>query len=119
MIGFGLSTIKKQQKKPELIIAVGGGSVLDIAKSLAAILDKEYKTVEDLRTAITQKNTGKPHCPWIGIPTTAGTGSEVTCWATAWDAPKSSKLSLEDKRNYAYGRSRRSGIYDIQQYSEL
>ena len=93
---------QKKEDKPELIIAVGGGSVLDIAKSLAAIWDNEYETIEELRAAITQKNTGKPHCPWIGIPTTAGTGSEVTCWATVWDGEKGSKLSLEDKRNYAY-----------------
>ena len=92
----------KRQNKPELIIAVGGGSVLDIAKSLAAVLDKEYATVEELREAIMQKNTGRPYCPWVGIPTTAGTGSEVTCWATIWDNEKGSKLSLEDKRNYAY-----------------
>ncbi|MCI7790603.1 MAG: phosphonoacetaldehyde reductase [Lachnospiraceae bacterium] len=92
----------KRQNKPELIIAVGGGSVLDIAKSLAAVLDKEYATVEELREAIMQKNTGRPYCPWVGIPTTAGTGSEVTCWATIWDGEKGSKLSLEDKRNYAY-----------------
>lgn len=92
----------KKQEKLELVIAVGGGSVLDIAKSFAAILDKEYASIEELRQAIIEKNTGKPACPWIGIPTTAGTGSEVTCWATVWDAEKGSKLSLEDKRNYAY-----------------
>lgn len=92
----------KKQEKLELVIAVGGGSVLDIAKSFAAILDNEYASIEELRQAIIEKNTGKPACPWIGIPTTAGTGSEVTCWATVWDAEKGSKLSLEDKRNYAY-----------------
>lgn len=92
----------KKQDKPELIIAVGGGSVLDIAKSLAAILENEYTTVEELRGDIIQKTTGRPYCPWIGIPTTAGTGSEVTCWATIWDSEKDSKLSLEDRTNYAY-----------------
>lgn len=92
----------KKQEKPDIVIAVGGGSVLDIAKSFAAILDNEYVSVEELRQAIIQKRTGKPACPWIGIPTTAGTGSEVTCWATVWDGEKGSKLSLEDKRNYAY-----------------
>lgn len=93
---------QEKEEKPQLIIAVGGGSVLDIAKSMAVILDKEYTSVEELRQAIGQKETGKPYCPWIGIPTTAGTGSEVTCWATVWDSEKGSKLSLEDKRNYAY-----------------
>lgn len=90
--------LNNKQDKPELIIAVGGGSVLDIAKSLAAILDNEYETNEELRDAIIKKKTGRPHCPWVGIPTTAGTGSEVTCWATIWDSEKGSKLSLEDKK---------------------
>lgn len=94
--------LNKKNEKPDVIIAVGGGSVLDIAKSLAAILNNEYGDVEALRQAITNKSTGVPACPWIGIPTTAGTGSEVTCWATIWDSAKGSKLSLEDKRNYAY-----------------
>lgn len=89
-------------ERPDVILAVGGGSVLDMAKSLAAILDKEYTSVEQLRKAIAEKNTGKPECPWIGIPTTAGTGSEVTCWATVWDSEKNAKLSLENKDNYAY-----------------
>lgn len=92
----------RKYKKTDVIIAIGGGSVLDIAKSLAAILDKEYVSVEELRGAIVAKKTGMPACPWIGIPTTAGTGSEVTCWATVWDSERGSKLSLEEKNNYAY-----------------
>lgn len=94
---------KEQCKgKPELIIAVGGGSVLDVAKSLAAILDNDYSNIDELRQAIIRKDTGKPYCPWIGMPTTSGTGSEVTCWATIWDGEKGSKLSLENNENYAY-----------------
>lgn len=89
-------------ERPDVIIAVGGGSVLDMAKSLAAILNDAYTSVEELREAIANKKTGIPECPWIGIPTTAGTGSEVTCWATVWDSEKGAKLSLESKQNYAY-----------------
>lgn len=92
----------RKGKVTDVIVAIGGGSVLDIAKSLAAVLDKEYADVEALRRAIIEKTTGKPACQWIGIPTTAGTGSEVTCWATIWDSEKGSKLSLEEKNNYAY-----------------
>lgn len=93
---------KYKSEIPDVILAVGGGSVLDMAKSLAAILDKSYDSVEQLRQAIKDKSTGTPACPWIGVPTTAGTGSEVTCWATVWDSEKDAKLSLESKENYAY-----------------
>lgn len=94
--------LQKKNNRPDVIVAIGGGSVMDMAKSLAAVLDKNYTDIEQLRTTIAKKATGKPSCPWIGIPTTAGTGSEVTCWATVWDGEKGSKLSLEEKSNYAY-----------------
>lgn len=94
--------IEKREEKPDMIIAIGGGSVLDIAKSFAAILNNNYGNVQQLREAIASKSTGKPYCPWIGIPTTAGTGSEVTCWATIWDEEKGAKLSLDSADNYAY-----------------
>lgn len=99
-----LHAVYQQHKteQPDLIIAIGGGSVLDMAKSLAAILNEEYSSVEQLREAIASKDTGTPECPWIGVPTTAGTGSEVTCWATVWDSEKNAKLSLEHHGNYAY-----------------
>lgn len=43
-----------------------------------------------------------PQAKWIGVPTTAGTGSEVTCWATIWDPSKDAKRSLESHQNYAF-----------------
>ena len=43
-----------------------------------------------------------PQAKWIGVPTTAGTGSEVTCWATIWDPSKDAKRSLESQQNYAF-----------------
>ena len=51
---------------------------------------------------IRTKTYGSPACPWIGIPTTAGTGSEVTCWATIWDSPNKAKYSVDTPQNYAY-----------------
>ena len=39
--------------------------------------------------------------PWIGVPTTSGTGSEVTCWATIWDRARGVKLSIDSKNLYA------------------
>ncbi|MBQ8960948.1 MAG: iron-containing alcohol dehydrogenase [Ruminococcus sp.] len=58
----------------DIIIAVGGGSVMDLAKAASV-------RVEDIRE---YHGTGKPvpledRLPLIAVPTTAGTGSEVTC----------------------------------------
>ena len=84
------------------VIAVGGGSVLDVGKSLCCLYGKELASAEDLRTLIAEKRYEKSACRWIGIPTTAGTGSEVTCWATIWDSANSVKYSIETQENYAY-----------------
>ena len=93
-------TYRKQ--KPELVIGIGGGSVLDLAKSLCMVLGEDDLTLETMREKIAAKSFHQPYCPWIGIPTTFGTGSEVTCWATIWDRELDCKRSLEAKSNYAY-----------------
>lgn len=86
----------------DLIIAIGGGSVLDVGKSLCCLYDSEITDIAMLRQKIREKDLKKGKCIWIGVPTTAGTGSEVTCWATIWDSKENSKLSLEHQKNYAY-----------------
>ena len=85
-----------------LVIAIGGGSVLDVGKSLCCLYGKEIASEEDLRKMIRNKTYGSPACPWIGVPTTAGTGSEVTCWATIWDSHNNAKYSVDTPENYAY-----------------
>ena len=85
-----------------LVIAIGGGSVLDVGKSLCCLYVKSIASEEDLRQMIKDKAYGVPSCHWIGIPTTAGTGSEVTCWATIWDSPNNAKYSVDTPENYAY-----------------
>ena len=85
-----------------LVIAVGGGSVLDVGKSLCCLYGKSPASLEDLRTMIAAKAYGAPACRWIGVPTTAGTGSEVTCWATIWDSINDVKYSVDTAENYAF-----------------
>lgn len=87
----------------EIIVAIGGGSVMDAAKVLSALQNKSYHTVAEVRDAITSERYREEpsFTPWIGIPTTSGTGSEVTCWATVWDEEYDSKYSVTDERLYA------------------
>ena len=84
------------------VVGIGGGSVLDVAKSLCCLHELDISNIDDLRTAIIDKRFTENKMPWIGIPTTAGTGSEVTCWATIWDPEIEVKRSVESKENYAY-----------------
>ncbi len=87
---------------PEVVVAVGGGSILDVGKSLCCLYGREIPDVDALRDLIVQKAYGRPAARWIGIPTTAGTGSETTCWATIWDPERDAKRSVECQENYAW-----------------
>lgn len=78
--------------RPEVIVALGGGSVIDTAKAVAAS-DGDFARVQ----AFLERGEGPASLgatPIIALPTTAGTGSEVTAWATLWDTQAGKKHSL-------------------------
>ena len=82
----------------DAIIAIGGGSVIDLAKAVSAFYEKGKNTsytVEEITEAIRSKSYQKKasFVDIIAVPSTAGTGSEVTQWATVWDCGKTSKFS--------------------------
>ncbi|WP_369662572.1 iron-containing alcohol dehydrogenase PsrA [Variovorax sp. V15] len=78
----------------DAIVAVGGGSAIDTAKALmvGTAGGKFHELVGLLATG--QPFTPTSVKPLIAVPTTAGTGSEVTPWATIWDAGNQKKYSL-------------------------
>ncbi|HEY4373205.1 MAG TPA: iron-containing alcohol dehydrogenase PsrA [Burkholderiales bacterium] len=78
----------------DLIVAIGGGSTIDTAKALmAGTASSQFEVLLSL-LAEGRAFTPARVKPLIAIPTTAGTGSEVTPWATIWDAAKQKKYSL-------------------------
>ena len=78
----------------ELILAIGGGSVLDASKYFSVYNQKkESKFVTNLIKGNIEKKDYKT-IPIISVPTTAGTGSEITPWATIWDMEEKKKYSL-------------------------
>ena len=77
---------------PEVFVALGGGSVIDSTKVFAAAggrFDRVLRYLRDKSGAAALSAT-----PILAVPTTAGTGSEVTCWATVWDEENGRKYSL-------------------------
>jgi alcohol dehydrogenase len=76
----------------DVIVAIGGGSVIDTAKVLAAGATG-FDAIMDF-VATGRGGIDIRPLPLIAAPTTAGTGSEVTCWATIWDREASAKHSL-------------------------
>jgi phosphonate metabolism-associated iron-containing alcohol dehydrogenase len=82
------------KNKFELILAIGGGSVLDASKYFSVYNDqKEASFVTNIIKGQVEKKDYKT-IPIISIPTTAGTGSEITPWATIWDMEEKKKYSL-------------------------
>jgi len=63
---------------PNLVIGIGGGSALDTSKATAALLTNPGDVTDYLEVAGLNKPLIHPSLPLIAIPTTSGTGSEVT-----------------------------------------
>jgi alcohol dehydrogenase len=78
--------------KADLIVAVGGGSVLDSAKAIALLQTHGGP----LRAYEGRGKVSQPVMPIIAIPTTAGTGSEVTRSAVITDTERQFKMTVKD-----------------------
>lgn len=86
------------QAAPQVIVALGGGSMIDAAKVLAAS-GGDFARVKRHLVEKAPLDASK-FMPIIAVPTTSGTGSEVTSWATVWDSAGNSKYSLANPRLY-------------------
>jgi len=62
----------------ELVVGFGGGSALDAAKAIAALLTNRRDVMDYLEVIGAGQTLNAPGAPFIAIPTTAGTGTEVT-----------------------------------------
>jgi alcohol dehydrogenase class IV len=78
----------------DLVVSLGGGSALDTGKAIAAMLANPGDLRDYLEVIGGGKVLGKPSAPFIAIPTTAGTGSEVTRNAVLVSPEHRQKISL-------------------------
>lgn len=84
--------------RPEVIVALGGGSIIDAAKVVSAS-QGQFARVMDALTGGASLDAST-FTPIIAVPSTAGTGSEVTSWATVWDQASGNKYSLAHRSLY-------------------
>src|ERR1035437_8930204 len=73
-----LDLIRTAPRDCDFVIAFGGGSALDAAKALAALFTNPGDPLDYLEVIGLGRPLAIPAAPCIAIPTTAGTGSEVT-----------------------------------------
>jgi len=84
-----------RESEADLIIGVGGGSGLDTAKAVRLLADGAARIAEyDLFLGPNVRPAPRQMPPLIAIPTTAGTGSEVTGWAVITDSARKLKTSV-------------------------
>ncbi|HEY2013183.1 MAG TPA: iron-containing alcohol dehydrogenase, partial [Bryobacteraceae bacterium] len=83
-----------RREQCDVVIAMGGGSAIDAGKALAAMLTNPGDPLDYLEVVGRGRPIGQPSAPFIAIPTTAGTGSEVTRNAVLASPEQRVKASL-------------------------
>lgn len=96
---------------PEVLIAIGGGSVIDTAKAARMALYNCCYSIHDLFYV---RNIPQKKPVFVAVPTTHGSGSEVTMWASIWDKTAKMKYTLEDPLNYPD-----HAVYDVDLVASL
>ncbi|ABG32407.1 alcohol dehydrogenase, iron-containing [Roseobacter denitrificans OCh 114] len=85
----------------DVVVAVGGGSVMDLGKALAALAPGDAPVLDHLEGVGKGLPLRAAPLPFVAIPTTAGTGSEVTKNAVIGVPGSGRKVSLRDDRMLA------------------
>jgi len=87
-------TAQARDTGSDFVIAFGGGSAIDTGKAIAVLLTNPGDPLDYLEVIGAGKPIQNPSLPFIAIPTTAGTGSEVTSNAVLSSPEHQVKVSL-------------------------
>lgn len=86
-----------RREKCGYVLGIGGGSPLDCAKTIAFLANKNESVIEVLYKKSLPASKG---LPFIAVPTTAGTGSEVTQYSILTDTENKKKISIANVASY-------------------
>ena len=78
----------------DVIVSIGGGSAVDAGKAIAALVTNPGEALDYLEVIGAGQTLGQPPLPFVAIPTTAGTGAEVTRNAVLASPEHAVKVSL-------------------------
>ena len=84
-----------RENECDSLVAVGGGSVMDTAKGINILIAED---ADDLLEFMGAESLKKPMKPFVAIPTTAGTGSEVTMAAVIANPERNIKMPFTSYR---------------------
>ena len=85
----------------DCVVAIGGGAAIDAGKAVAALVPSERPMMDHLEVVGKGLPLDHPPLPLVALPTTAGTGSEVTKNAVIGVPEHGRKVSLRDNRMLA------------------
>ncbi len=92
---------RSRRFSPLVVVGVGGGAVLDMAKALAALIPAPGSPMDHLEVVGKGLPLTASPLPFIAIPTTSGTGAEATKNAVIGVPDHGRKVSLRDDRMLA------------------
>lgn len=92
---------KARTLNSNVVVSLGGGSAIDAGKAIAALATSDKCLMDHLEVVGLGKPLVKPPLPFVAIPTTAGTGAEVTKNAVIDVPDKQRKVSLRDEKMFA------------------
>lgn len=87
-----------REKGVGAVVSLGGGAVIDAGKAIAALVPAQGPAIEYLEVVGTGRLLEANPLPFVAIPTTAGTGAEVTKNAVINVPEQQRKVSLRDDR---------------------
>ncbi len=80
------------ESQPDIMMALGGGSVMDCAKCINIMAHNPGSIVD--YEGVNSNFTKDSPVPLIALPTTSGTGAEIAAWAVITDTSRNYKMSL-------------------------
>jgi alcohol dehydrogenase class IV len=90
------ASVQAQEFGCDVVLSIGGGSCLDVGKACAGVITNGLPIKDYLEYVGTGRKLVKPPLPYISMPTTAGTGAEVTKLAVIGSKKEKFKRSIRD-----------------------
>jgi alcohol dehydrogenase class IV len=92
-----IATAEARTAAADVVVAIGGGSVLDLGKAVAVLLGNGTDPLDHLEVVGRGMPVERPAVPYVAVPTTAGTGAEATANAVLGSPEHGLKASIRSR----------------------